>query len=236
MTLALPCLVMMSRTEGSLLYQPAARLLRTLARNGGDVRQADHRAVHGFYHQRIVFIGVAQLVIDADGDGAFVAIEGAERAGGVGIGYRRADIFHGQAHGGQAGRIDAHADRRLLGAGDRNIGDAIDLRQPLRDYAVCGIIDGTRLHGLGGERQDQDRRRRGIGLPKCWKLRHVGRQVAKSGVERCLHVACSAFNAAAQVELYGDARLTERGNRGEFGNAGDLAQRAAPTGQRPSRP
>ena len=31
MTLALPCLVMMSRTEGSLLYQPAARLLRTLA-------------------------------------------------------------------------------------------------------------------------------------------------------------------------------------------------------------
>ena len=32
MTLALPCLVMISSTEGSRLYQPAERLLRTLAR------------------------------------------------------------------------------------------------------------------------------------------------------------------------------------------------------------
>ena len=31
-TLALPCLVMISRTEGSLLNQPAARLLRTPGR------------------------------------------------------------------------------------------------------------------------------------------------------------------------------------------------------------
>jgi hypothetical protein len=32
MTLASPCLVMISSTEGSRLYQPAERLLRTLGR------------------------------------------------------------------------------------------------------------------------------------------------------------------------------------------------------------
>ena len=54
--------------------------------DGGDVRKTDHRAVHGLHHHRIVFIGIVQLVIDPDGDGAFVAVEGAERPGGVGIG------------------------------------------------------------------------------------------------------------------------------------------------------
>ena len=76
----------------------------------------------------------------------------------------------------------------------------------------------------------------GLAFRNVGSVRHVGRQVAKSGVERGLHVACSAFDAAGQVELYGDARRAERGNRGELGDAGDFAERAAPAAQRPSRP
>ncbi len=36
-------------------------------------------------------------------------------------------VFHVDAHRGEPGRVDAHADRRLLGARDGDVGDAVDL-------------------------------------------------------------------------------------------------------------
>ncbi len=86
MTLASPCLVMISSTEGSRLNQPAERLLRTLAVMLAIAGQADHGAVDGFHHDRIVVGRGAQLIVDADGGGALPAVEGAERADRIGIG------------------------------------------------------------------------------------------------------------------------------------------------------
>ena len=180
--------------------------------DGGDVGQPDDRAVHGLYDQRIVFFGVAQLIVDADGDGTFAAVKSPDRAGGIGIGNRRAHILHGQAHRGQPGRIDAHANGGLLGAGDCDIGDAVDLRQSLGDHAVGRVVDGAGLHRLGCQRQDQDRCGRRIGFSEGRQRRHVRGQIAERGVERGLHVAGCTLDAAAQVKLYGDAGIAERGD------------------------
>ena len=183
-------------------------------------------AVHGFHHQGIVFTGIPQLIVDANRRCALVAVESADRTGSVGIGDRRAHVFHGQSHRGQPRRVHAHADRRLFGAGHCDIGDAGYLRETLGDHAVGGVIDRTRLHGLGGERQDQDRRCGRIGLAECWQGREVGRKVAERGVECGLHVAGSTLDAAREIELYGDARLAQRSHRGELGDAGNLAKPA----------
>ncbi len=208
-----------------LLVVPAGRQAVAHARlHAGDVGQADDRAVDRLDHHRIVIAGRAQLVVDADGGAARRSVEGAERAGGVGIGDRRAHVLEREAHLGEPAGIDAHADRRLLGAGDGHVGDALHLRQALRNDAVGGVVDRARLQRFGGERQDQDRRRGRIVFAEGRQRRHVDRQVAERGVERGLHVAGGALDAAGEVELHDDARIAERGDRGELGDAGDLAE------------
>ena len=104
----------------------------------------------------------------------------------------------GYAHGGEPRRIDADANGRLFGAGDGDIGDAVDLRQALGDHGIGGVVDLAWQHGFRGQRQDQDRRRRRIGLAERRQRRQVAGQVAERGVERRLHVARGAFDAAAQ--------------------------------------
>ena len=173
--------------------------------NGSDVRQPDDRAIRGLYDQRIIFVGVAQLIVDADGDGTLAAVKSPDRTGGVGIGNRRAHVFHGQTHGGEPRRIDAHADGGLLGTGDRDIGNPVDLRQALGDHAVGRVVDFAGLHRLGCQRQDQDRRRRRVGFAECRQRRQVSGQIAQRGVERGLHVARGTLDAAAQIKLHGDA-------------------------------
>ena len=115
-----------------------------------------------------------------------------------------------EPHRRQPRRIDPDPQRRLLGAGDAHLGDALHLRQPLRDHAVGGVIDLAGRHGLRGQRQDQDRRSGGVGLAESGERRHVARQVAQRRVERGLHVARRGLDVAAQVELHGDARDPQR--------------------------
>ena len=60
---------------------PAGRAAVAHARRDArDRRQPDDGAVDGLDHDRIVFVGLAQLVVDADRGRALVAVEGAERA------------------------------------------------------------------------------------------------------------------------------------------------------------
>ena len=131
--------------DGRVLVVPAGGKAVAHARlDGRDIGQPDHRAVHGLHHHRDVILRLGQLVVGGDGDVAAAAVEGAERAERVGIGDRRAHVFQRHAHGGKPARIDAHADRRLLGAGDRHVGDAVHLAEPLRDHAVGGVVDRAR--------------------------------------------------------------------------------------------
>ena len=85
-------------------------------------------------------------------------------------------------------RIDAHADGRLLGAGDRHLRHAVDLRDALGDDGVGRVVEVARRQRLGGQRQDQDGRGRRVRLAEPRQRRHVGRQVGRGGVEGGLHV------------------------------------------------
>ena len=122
--------------------------------------------------------------------------------------------------------VDAHADGRLLGAAHVDLRHAVDLRDALGDDRVGRIVEGARRQDLGGHRQDQNRRGRGIVFAECRHLRQVAGKVGGSGVERGLHVARGAVDGAAQVELDGDARRALRAHRGQLGHAGDLAEAA----------
>ena len=76
---------------------------------------------------------------------------------GVGVGDGGADVLQADAVLGQRQRIDLDAHRGQRAAGHIDAADAIDLRQPLRDHRIGGIVDlALREHVRGhGELQDR---------------------------------------------------------------------------------
>ena len=67
-----------------VFVEPSRRTRVAHARaDGGNARQTNDRAVDRLDDNRIVFAGIAQLVVDADRDGPLAAIEGSKRAGRI---------------------------------------------------------------------------------------------------------------------------------------------------------
>ena len=170
MTLASACLVMTSSTEGWRLNQAAERLLRTPCSTEAMAESRTTVPFGGLDHERRVVRRRAQLVVGGDGVGALGAVEGAERAGGVGVGDGGAHVLHATPHRGERDRIDADADRRLLGAADADTSatpstcddalrdDACRRRRRSRSAAPCcevsaririGAADGLALRKVG---------------------------------------------------------------------------------------
>ena len=148
----------------------------------GDGSELHQHAVRRLDHQILVIGHRAELIVGADGVRQIAAVEGAERGRRVGVGDRGADILHGDAHGGDRHRVDADPHRRLLGAVDGDLGDAVDLGHALGDHAVGHVVHVGRRHGLRGQRQDQDRRRRRIDLAHCGQAsadRRAGRSARR---------------------------------------------------------
>ena len=106
----------------------------------------------------------------------------------------------------------------------------------LRDHGIGDVVDRARLHRRRGQRQDQDRRRRRIGLAERRQRRQVAGQVGQRGVQCGLHVARGALDAAVEVELDGDVGVAERARRGDLGDARRSRQAGAPAARRPSPP
>ena len=131
-----------------------------------------------------------------------------------------------EPHRGERDRIDADADRGLLGAVDGDLGDALDLGQTLDDHGVGGIVERAGRHGIRGQRQDHDRRRRRIGFAERRPRRQVGRQVGLRRIDGGLHVARGAVDVAVEIELHRDAGGAERTARGQLGDPRDLAEPA----------
>jgi hypothetical protein len=123
------------------------------------------------------------------------------------------------------------ADGRLLGAVDGDLGDAVDLGEPLGDHGVGGVIERARRNGLRGQRQDHDRRRRRIGFAECRPRLQVAGEIAQRRVEGGLHVTRGAVDVAGEVELDGNARGAERAARGQLGDPWDFAEPALERGR-----
>ena len=200
-----------------------ARVARAVL-DAGDARQAHDVAVARLQYDGAVVLGGAQLRVGVDGDRLLVAVDGADRRHGVGLGDGAAHLLHAEAHGGEQRRVDAHANGRLLGAADLHLRDARHLRDALGDDGVGGVVDGARRQALRRHGEDEHRRRRRIVLAECRHVRKVAGQIGGGGVQRRLHVAGGAVDVARQVELHRDAGRALRAHRGQLGDAGDLAQ------------
>ena len=142
-----------------------------------------------------------QLVVGVDGvaarravDVALRAVDGRDRDLG-------ADVLERQALRHQLGRIDLDAHRRLLLAADRDLRDAGNLADLLRELGIDGVADGGQRQRVGGRRQQQDRRVRRIDLAIGRRRGQVLRQLAAGGVDRGLHVIGRAVDVSVEVEL-----------------------------------
>ena len=161
-----------------------------------------------------------------DGLGDAVGIEHPDRPRRIGVDDGEANILHADPHGGDRDRIDAHAHRRLLGAVDADLGDAVDLGQALRQHRVGDVVDRARRQSVRGQRQDENRGGVRIGLAEARQVRQIARQVGDRGIEGRLHVPGGAVDAAGDVELDRNRGRAERTRRRELDDAGDFAKPA----------
>ena len=87
-------------------------------------------------------LGIQQLVVGIDGVGAGVAVDIALRTVDGGDRDLAAHVFQRQAFGDEFCRIDLDPDRGLLLAADRDLGDAGDLADLLRELGIDAVADG----------------------------------------------------------------------------------------------
>ena len=166
-----------------------------------------------------------------------VAVEDAERRPAtLVLAIVGAHVLHRQAHGGERDRIDADADRRLLGAIDGDLGHALDLGQALGDDGVGVVVELARRHRVRGQRQDHDRDGVRIGLAERRPRRQVVRQVGQRRIDRGLHVARGAVDVAVEIELERDAGVAERAARRHLDHAREFRRAGARAAPRPSPP
>ena len=187
---------MMSSTRRlAVEHRDGARVARAVL-DAGDARQPHDVAGARLENDGAVILRLAQLRVGVDGHRLLVALDDTDRGYRVGGGDGAAHLLHAEAHGGQQRGVDAHADRRLLGAADLHLRHARHLRDALGDDRVGGVVDGAGRHALRRHRQDEHRRGRRIVLAEGRHLREVARQVGSGGVERGLHVAGGAVDVA----------------------------------------
>ncbi len=113
--------------------------------------------------------------------------------------------------------IGADADGRLVGAGDADLGDAVDLRDALHQHGVGGVVDGGGRQLVRGQGEDEHRCVVGIGLAEDRDVGQAGRQIHGGGVECSLHVARGTVDVPVDVEQGDDDGVAERTHRGELG-------------------
>ena len=135
-------------------------------------------------------------------------------------------VLPGQARGGEPYRVEPHAHRRLFGAVDGDLRDAIGLRQTLRQDAVGGVVDLRCGQGVGGQRQRHDRRIGRIELAVVGAGGEIRRQIGDRRVDCRLYVTRGAVDVAVDVELHDNGGIADRAGGGDLGDAGDLPEPA----------
>ena len=189
-----------------------------------DVPDANRRSV-AISHDRVLkALDRPQLVICVKRNGLLTAvqqpgrlIDGQVRDGG-------AKRFEIKVLGGELGRIDLDADRRILLAPDCHEADARDLREPLRHDRIGVVADRHDRQHFRGERDQEDRRVGRIGLAIGRGAQERGRQLPLRGVDRRLHILGRRIDGAAAVELQRDLGESRAAARSHLAQAGNLAE------------
>ena len=188
------------------------------------VGEAHRGAVAPGDDQRAVVGGAHRLVVGVDLPAARPLLDRALRAVGVGRGEGGAHVLEPDAVVEQRVRIELHAHRRQRAAAEDHLADAGDLRQALQDHVGGGVVELPAGQRLRHQRHHQDRRVGGVDLAIGGVAAQAGGQVGAGGVDRRLHVARGAVDAAVEAELQHDAGLPDRALRRHLGDVGDLAE------------
>ncbi len=192
----------------------------------GDIAEPDRRAVAIGDDEAAIGVGAEELVVGADRVGLLVTFEAALGVDRIALGDRGADILKTEAERGERSRVDAHAHGALLGAGDDDLADAVDLRQFLRHHRVGVVVDLAGGQRLAGQRQRHHRRLGRVALVMTRRIGQVLGKLVRRGVDRRLDVASGRVDAAVERELHADTGVAEPARRGELRYLGDLAELA----------
>ena len=172
-----------------------------------------------------------RLVVGVDLPALLPVLDGALRAVRVGGVERGSHVLQADAVMEEGTRIELGAHRRQRAAPDRDLADAVYLRQLLLQDGGGAVVELPLTQRVGGERQDQHRRVGRVDLLVGGVAPERGRQVGARGVDRRLHVPRGAVDVAVEAELQGDLRLADRARRGHLGDVGDLAEMALERGR-----
>ena len=135
-------------------------------------------------------------------------------------------LLQRQVAGGELGRVDLDADRRMLLTVDRHLGDAGHLGDLLGHEIIGIVVDGRERQGVGLGSENQDRGIGGIDLLVARRRRHVARQCLFGHCDRRLNVLGCRINVAAELELYRYRSGVQRAHRSQLGDPGDLPELA----------
>ena len=208
------------------MASPALRRFSTPSTHLADLGQADRGAVAVSDDQGLVLVRRRGLVVVVDLVMAVADLDGALRAVGVGGSERRPHVLEPDLVLVERVRVELDPHRRQGAAADHHFADAVDLRQLLRQHGRGGVVELASSHGVGGQRQDQDRRIGRIDLLVSRIGPQARRQVGARGVNRRLDVARRAVDVAVEAELEVDAHRADRARRRHLGDVGDLPEMA----------
>jgi hypothetical protein len=123
-----------------------------------DVADANRRAIAIGDDDVVPRFGVQELVVVEDGEGLSDAVDRALGAVGRGHGDLAADVLELQVLLDQLGGVDLDAHRRLLLAADAHQRHAGDLTDLLGEDVLGRVVDVDDRRGVGGDRENEDRR------------------------------------------------------------------------------
>ncbi len=169
--------------------------------NGSFVAISDHqRSVLGRNRRLIVAVDLIAIVADIDRAFRAMRIGGRERCPHI---LEPDPVF------GERAWIDLDAYRRQRAAADRDLADAVDLRQLLRQDSRGRVVEIATAEGVGGQREDENRGIRRVDLSIGGIGSQARGEVRARRVDRGLHVACCAVDVAVEPELQCDPRSAD---------------------------
>ena len=223
--------------DGGLALEPAADLVVLQAVDDlGHVLEQHRGVVAVGDDDRLVGLGVGDLVVGGDGVVLVLAVERALGPGDVGSGDRRPQVGHAEPVGGEPRQIRLDAHRRLDAALHGHVADPGNGGEPRRHQRVGEVGEIAQAHGVRRQGQGDDR---GIGRIELGVGRRVGqraRQRRACGIDGRLHVLGGGVDIAVEAELQGDLADAVRGCRRSWRRAPRSARAGARAAPSPGSP
>ena len=162
---------------------------------------------------RAIGCGARKLVVGRNRVGLMNAVERALGARDIGAAHREPHVLEADAVAREAREIGLYAHRRPDAALHRDVADAGHLGQALRHHRVSQITERAKRDRVGGQRQRYNRGVGGVHLRVGRRIGKIARQRRARGVDRRLHILCSAVDVTIELELQRDLADPERTRR-----------------------